>query len=106
MKKIVFLTPADGEYGFSLTGVTQYTIEEEALEERLKNLMAEPEIGLVIIDERLIKGIEADRLREMEERWYGILLIIPAPERVGVEAEDYITRLIKRAIGYHVRVKL
>jgi V/A-type H+-transporting ATPase subunit F len=42
----------------------------------------------------------------MEKRWYGILLVLPAPERVGVEVEDYAMSLIKRAIGYHVRLKL
>ena len=38
----------------------------------------------------------------MEDRWYGIFLILPAPER-AFEVEDYAVRLIKRAIGYRVR---
>jgi V/A-type H+-transporting ATPase subunit F len=106
MKKIVFITSHDAEYGFSLAGVTQYVIDVEEAENVLKKVITEPDTGVVVIDERLIRGINEERLKEMEERWYGILLILPAPERIGVEEEDYALRLIRRAIGYHVRLNL
>lgn len=106
MKKIVFITPPDAEYGFNLTGVTQYSVDVEEIEEVLKSVMAEPDTGVVVVDERLIKGINEERLRGMEERWHGVLLVLPAPERAGIEVEDYAMRLIKRAIGYHVRLSL
>ena len=106
MKKIVFLTGPDAEYGFRLTGVGHQVTREEELGEMLKKLMAEPETGLVVVDERLIGGVTESRLREMEKRWYGMLLVLPAPEKVGAEVEDYAMRLIKRAIGYHVRLKV
>ncbi|HUO76761.1 MAG TPA: V-type ATP synthase subunit F [Thermodesulfovibrionales bacterium] len=106
MKKIVCLTPRGEEYGFSLAGTNHYTIGAEELEDTLKTLMLDAETGLVVIDERLIKGITREKLREMEQRWYGILLVLPVPEKLGVEVEDYAMSLIKRAIGYHVRLKL
>ena len=106
MKKIVFLSPRGEEYGFSLAGANHYTINTEELEDTLKTLMHDAETGLVVIDERLIKGITREKLREMEKRWYGILLVLPAPEKPGIEVEDYAMSLIKRAIGYHVRLKL
>jgi len=105
MKKIAFLTPRGEEYGFSLAGANHYTIGAEELEDTLITLMHDAETGLVVIDERLIKGITREKLREMEKRWYGILLVLPAPEKLGVEVEDYAMSLIKRAIGYHVRLK-
>jgi V/A-type H+-transporting ATPase subunit F len=106
MKKVVFITPEDAEYGFRFTGAEQLVIKEEALEETLKTVVANEQTGLVVVDDRLIRGISEAKLRDMEKRWYGILLILPAPERPGAEVEDYAMRLIKRAIGYHVRVKL
>ncbi len=69
-------------------------------------IVRDPDTGLVIIDERLLKGISTERLREIEQSWQGILLFLPAPERPGVEIEDYAAKLIRRAIGYHVKVKL
>lgn len=104
MKRIVFLTPHDAEYGFSLAGVVQNVIAEEEAEPKLRSLLSEPDTGLVVIDERLISGISDERLRELENRWYGVLLILPAPERAAVEVEDYALRLIRRAIGYHVKI--
>lgn len=106
MKKIVFLTPEDAEYGFRLTGVEQFVIKKGDLEETLKTVMANGESRIVIVDDRLVGGMSEAKLREMENRWYGMLLVLPAPEKPGVEVEDYAMRLIRRAIGYHVKVKL
>ncbi len=112
MKKIVFITPRDAEYGFSLTGVPQYAVEAKAFEETLHRIMEEPENGLVIIDERLVGdgrepgGAFEDRMRELERAWHGILLVLPSPVKPPVEVEDYAARLIRRAIGYHVRLKV
>jgi vacuolar-type H+-ATPase subunit F/Vma7 len=111
--KIAFITPPDAEYGFSLTGISQAVASNHDTEEMLKKAMEETENGLVIIDERLLSagrdsrgGVTEERLREIEHRWQGILLVLPSPEKPPAEAEDYAARLIRRAIGYHVRLKL
>ncbi len=54
MKNVSFLTPPDVKYGFSLSGVTQYTSEIDEAEETLKKIMAQSESGLIIIEERLL----------------------------------------------------
>lgn len=105
MKKIIFLTPLDAEYGFRLSGVAQHTVAPPDVENAIKQFMAEPDVGLIILDERLRAGINEGRLREMEKKWHGVLLFLPAPARAGVEVEDYALALIRRAIGYHVRLK-
>lgn len=112
MRKIAFITPPDVEYGFSLTGIRQIVGETEGSEEMVRKAMEETENGLVIIDERLLstgrdsKGLSEERLRELENRWQGILLVLPSPKKPPAETEDYAARLIRRAIGYHVRLKL
>ncbi len=106
MRKIAFITPPDTEYGFSLTGIPQYVTEPHDLEGMLKSIMADPDNGLVIIDERMINGMSEERLRELEHAWRGILLVLPSPVKPPTELEDYAARLIRRAIGYHVRLRL
>jgi V/A-type H+-transporting ATPase subunit F len=106
MKKIAFITPPDAEYGFRLSGITQHVVEIPDVEETLKQTMAEPDIGLVILDERLLKGMSEERLRDIEQGWHGILLILPSPVKPPAEVEDFAARLIRRAIGYHVRLNL
>ena len=43
MKKIIFLTPLDAEYGFRLTGAEQYAVDVKDVEGLIKKLMADPD---------------------------------------------------------------
>jgi vacuolar-type H+-ATPase subunit F/Vma7 len=106
MKKIVFITPREARYGFSLCGVTQDVVAPEEAEAAILRAMGDPDIGVVIIDERLIEAVGDERFREMEKRWFGILLVLPSPEWGGEPEEDYAQRMIRRAIGYHVRLNV
>ena len=106
MKKIVFITACDAEFGFSLAGITHHVVEPSETEEMLDSVIAEPDNGLVIIDERLMRGGIEERMREQEKVWTGILLVLPSPEKLPAEVEDYAARLIRRAIGYHVRLNV
>lgn len=105
MKKIVFITPEDSEPGFSLAGVIHHAIKLEQCEGLLKRLIDDPEIGLIAIDERLISVIGQERLKKFEDKFAGVIVIIPSPEKPE-EREDYLMRLIRRAIGYHVRLRI
>lgn len=102
MKKVVVLTPQDARYGFSLAGVEQRLAAPAEAEDRLREALSEPDAGVVIIDERLVKDIEPERLRELESHWFGVLLILPAPQQT--EAENDLQRLLVRVLGYQVRV--
>jgi len=104
MKTIVFITPKDAMYGFMLAGVSQHIVREKNIIDELKEITQSRDVGLIIIDERLIKDESLESLREIERQWQGILLVLPAPLRPSIEAEDYAVRLIKKAIGYHVRL--
>ncbi len=107
MKRILFLTPPGARYGFSLTGVLQRCAQPGKAGEILDGVLEDPEIGLVIVDERLLAEIGEDRWLGMEKRWGGILIVLPAPEKGAEEGvEDYALRLVRRAIGYHVRLNL
>ncbi len=107
MKKIVFITPAGVYPGFALAGVTHYTSLPSETEELLRKVMGDPDTGVAVVDERLAATVDEERFREMERRWFGILLVLPSPEgSAGESMEDYAQRLIRRAIGYHVRLQL
>ncbi|MFI5294801.1 MAG: V-type ATP synthase subunit F [Thermodesulfovibrionales bacterium] len=106
MKKIAFITPKDAEFGFGLAGMSQYVAAEEDAEDTMAKIISDPDTGLVIIDERIIRRIDDEKMRETEGRWRGILLVLPSPEKKPSEVEDYAARLIRRAIGYHVRLQL
>ena len=106
MKNIVFLTPRDAEFGFGLAGVRHQLADAGEAKALLAELMREPDVGLIILDERLYTGAVEEQLREEEPAWPGVLLVLPSPEKPPAEAEDYAARLIRRAIGYHVRLNV
>lgn len=105
MKRIVALTAPDADNGFACCGAVQHAVAPGEVEAVLSQVLAEPENGVVILDERLVDEVGEERLRAVEQRWPGVLVVLPAPER-GAGEEDYAARLIRRAVGYHVRVRL
>ena len=106
MKKVIFITGPDARLGFSLTGIDQYTAEPQELEDILGKAVADPENGLIVIDERLTSGIDEERTKEIEAAWHGVIVVLPSPLTGAGVMEDYAARLIRRAVGYHVRIRL
>lgn len=104
MSEVVFITPEDAHYGFSLAGSRQLTIALGQAEARLCETLADQDVGVVVIDERLVKMIDEKRFAELETGWRGLLVTLPAPE--PGRAEDALQSLIRRALGYHVRLQL
>lgn len=107
MKKVVVITPPDARHGFALTGVRQVTSSEGELPGILADLVRDPLTGVIVVDERLTVGAVRQQIRALERRWPGLVVVLPAPERAGrVAEEDYVLQLIRRAIGYQVRLNL
>jgi len=104
MKRIVAITPLDAGNGFACCGAIQHTASPGEAAHVLQRALADPASGVVILDERLLAEIGEEQLHAIEQRWPGVLVVLPTPAAGGV-AEDYATRLIRRAVGYHVRVR-
>lgn len=106
MKRIVFITLGDARPGFSLAGFRQCTSTIAGVEIALHEVLADPETRVAVVDERLLAGLTQERFKEMGARWSGVLVVLPAPEQKGLETgEDYALRIIRNAIGYHVRLQ-
>jgi V/A-type H+/Na+-transporting ATPase subunit F len=105
MNSLVFLTPADARPGFTLAGAHQQTVSGGEAATVLQQLLADPDPQVVVVDERLLADIGETRFRELAQRWRGILIVLPAPGAGARLEEDYALRLIRRAIGYQVRLQ-
>ena len=104
MKKIVTITPPDAAHGFALAGVKQLVRTPQEMDATLLELAGDPATGVIIIDERLVAGPAQRRIGDMERRWPGLVVVLPAPGKPQRPEEDYLLRLIRRAIGYQVRL--
>jgi len=106
MSRIAFITGSESRFGFGLTGVTHLVAGPGELEEAIDKVISQRDVGLLVIDEHLAREVSDERMREIEHVLHGIVLVLPSPEKGPPEVEDYATRLIRRAIGYHVRLKV
>jgi V/A-type H+-transporting ATPase subunit F len=106
MKKIIFITPEDARFGFTLSGVRQLVTDPAGVTGAIGEAVAKENIGLIFIDERLYHHLEEEWLDGIEKRWPGLLIVLPAPEKMADLPEDYAMQLITRAIGYQVRLQI
>ena len=104
MKRIVAITPPDAGNGFGCCGAVHMVALPGEAYQALVRALGEPESGVVILDERLLAEVGEEQVKALELRWPGVLVVLPAPDAGGA-VEDYATRLIRRAVGYHVRVR-
>jgi len=104
MKKIVLVTPPDAAHGFALAGVRHLTCDPTEVPSILRQVTHDPLAGVVIIDERLVERSVRELIRDLDRRWSGLLVALPAPQRGEPSGEDYVLQLIRRAIGYQVRL--
>lgn len=105
MNGIVVLTPADAGCGFALAGVRQETVAAGDAWAALQATCADPDVGVVAVDARLLASFDARRLQELTERWPGVLVTLPAPAGALRSDIDALQRLVRRALGYHVRLE-
>lgn len=104
MSALVVLTPPDAHPGFALAGVLHEAVETAQCEARLRHWLGDPQIGVVVVDERLLGTLSDERLRKLEQGAKALLVVMPAPAG-GVVGEDYLRRLLRRVLGYQVRIR-
>ncbi len=102
--KVLFITPPDALPGFAVAGADQRAATPERLGEILAEALKDEAIGVIAVDERLLKDAGPRPFRGMETAWKGVFVVLPPPEAVCEIVEEYLQSLIRRAIGYHVRI--
>ncbi len=106
MKKIVFVTAPDARYGFNLAGIGQRVPAAGETAALLEQLMTDSDVGIIVIDERLVDAAVQECLSRSERHWAGVAVVLPSPAKEVPAADDYAMHLIRQAIGYQVRVNL
>jgi len=105
MKEIIFLTLDDCLPGFALTGVRQHAVKQQKVWAILQQVCNDPEVGVIVADIRLLEKLDKVRLRELTDRWSGVMVTLPAPAGRHTPPVDELQHLVQRALGYHVRLQ-
>lgn len=104
MKDILVFTPEDAQSGFALTGIRQQVVEEREVRTALETACRDPEVGVIAVDARLLQALEEEEVQALVKCWEGVLITLPAPVDNGAPGEDDLQRLMRRVLGYHVRL--
>lgn len=93
--------------GFRLTGVVAdevVTPEEAAALVAARS--AEPGLGILLVEQALIDALPDDVRRELDRKPAPILVPVPSVTwgKAPTEAESIILNLLRRAIGYRVKL--
>ena len=93
--------------GFRLAGLAPSVASgAESAQALLEEMMGEPGWGVILFQEDLVPDLSVASGRAVQD---GVPLLIPFPgpelEREPGEAERYVADLLRRAIGYRVRLR-
>jgi V/A-type H+-transporting ATPase subunit F len=105
--KLVVITDRDSAYGFRLAGVDVWEADTpQEARTQLVSLINDDTSGIIAVDEDLMAALD-ERIKEKIDKLYRPI-VIPIPSKKKVEITDerpeYLRRLIRRAIGFDIKL--
>jgi len=109
LKNIAVIGDKDTTLGFAMAGIKHtFNVETggKGAKEAIESCLADPEIGIVVITERVADSIREDINKlKFDKTLYPIIIEIPDKKGEIPGRKDPISLLIKRAIGVEVTKK-
>ena len=109
--KVLAISEKELARGFALAGIETWIVSDaRQASEAVAETISSGEYGIVIMDEKLSSGLDK-QVRAALSRGNGPMLVsIPAELRwcdtEKLPHDDYVARLIRRAVGYQLNIKL
>lgn len=92
--------------GFALAGLPTLEAEDAAqAAARLRDLREEGDVGVVLVQQELYGALPEEAMRDLERAALPVVVPYPEPSWARpVSPEEHIVELLRRAIGYRVRL--
>lgn len=102
---VIVTRPGDG-LGFRLAGARVEEVAPGEERTQLAPLLAEPGLGVLAVEEQVIAGLPDEILDRPGRGGLPVVFPFALPRRLvePSHASSYIGELLRRAIGYHVRL--
>jgi vacuolar-type H+-ATPase subunit F/Vma7 len=93
--------------GFRLAGLHPHVVaSKEAAADLLSRMVEDPQWGVILVQEDMMPDVPQGGRRRASS---GLPVVVPFPapslERPPGEAEAYVAELLRRAVGYRVRLR-
>lgn len=103
---LVVVTRPRESLGFQLAGVRCEEVPAGEEAARLRALLADPAVAFVALEDAVGAAAPAPVLRIAAKRGYPVVVPFSIPRALGAGSSgpDYVAALIRRFIGYHVKL--
>jgi V/A-type H+/Na+-transporting ATPase subunit F len=106
--KVVVLTDTDTADGFRLAGVDVDVVDSpEMARTRLISLLDDDATGIIAVNERLMTAVDERIQKKIDSIYRPIVVSLPIREKLemGEDHRAYLSRLIRRAIGFDITLR-
>ena len=106
-QRLVVIASRGLSAGFALAGVPVFEARDGAdAAKQIERLIDDQDAGVVIIDEPLYRDIPEEIQRSFQRAALPVVIPVPGPDwTTETSAHDYIVEILRRAIGYRVRLQ-
>lgn len=109
MRKLIVLTDPESADGFRLAGVDVLEVPEDdrvQIKRKLVSLINDDDIGIVAINEDFMGAVDEGTRAKIDKLYRPIVVSIPSKKKlvVGEARSAYLAKMIRRAIGFDIRV--
>ncbi len=108
MYKVVVLTDPDTADGFRLAGVDVQVVESNDMaRKQLNALLDDDSSGIIAVNEKMMAAIDERTQKKIDSIYRPIVISLPIKERLemGEDHRAYLSRLIRRAIGFDITLR-
>ncbi len=108
MYKVIVITDAETADGFRLAGCDVQEVDGPEMARRtLASLVDDDESGIIAVNERLMSAVDERLQRKIDSIYRPIVVSMPVREKlqVGEDHRAYLSRLIRRAIGFDITLR-
>ena len=108
MYKVVVLTDSDTADGFRLSGVDVEIADSGEMARRILNSLLDDESsGIIAVNEKMMAAIDERTQKKIDSIYRPIVISLPIKEQLqmGEDHRAYLSRLIRRAIGFDITLR-
>ena len=108
MYKVVVLTDSDTADGFRLSGVDVEIADSGEMARKLLNSLLDDESsGIIAVNEKMMAAIDERTQKKIDSIYRPIVISLPIKEQLqmGEDHRAYLSRLIRRAIGFDITLR-
>lgn len=104
--KILAITEEGYDTGFRLAGADAEIVKDEKdMLAVIEKCLEHKNYGIIIVDAEIFYEIDERKRKVLEESVMPVIIPLHLKQKSKISAEEYLKEVVRRAIGYSIRIK-